>query len=131
MERISRSSSGDPVLANAITHITRPLRTLLQDPLAHRGAGTTETASAAGDAKPERGAPVSATVIRTADEAVLAIEKVCLYFERHEPSSPVPLLLRRAQRLVSKNFLDVVQDVCPDALDQIQKLGGISDSDSG
>jgi type VI secretion system protein ImpA len=42
----------------------------------------------------------------------------------------VPLLLRRAQRLVSKSFLEVIQDVCPDAVGQIETLGGVSGSDS-
>jgi len=68
--------------------------------------------------------------IHSPKEALLAIEKVCQYFDRHEPSSPVPLLLRRAQRLVSKNFLEVIQDVCPDALGQIQMLGGTSGENS-
>jgi len=69
--------------------------------------------------------------IRSPQEALLAIEKVCQYFDRHEPSSPVPLLLRRARKLVSKNFLDVIRDVCPDAMNQVEMLGGVSGGDSG
>ena len=61
-----------------------------------------------------------------------ALEDICRYFEKHEPSSPVPLLLRRAQRLVSKNFLEVIADFCPDAMNQIEKISGTTDSiDSG
>jgi type VI secretion system protein ImpA len=59
------------------------------------------------------------------------MEKICQYFERHEPSSPIPLLLRRAQKLVDKNFLDVIRDVCPEAMGTVQAIGGVSGSDSG
>jgi type VI secretion system protein ImpA len=69
--------------------------------------------------------------IRSRSDALAAMEKVCQYFERHEPSSPIPLLLRRAQKLVDKNFLDVIRDVCPDAMGTVQAIGGVSDSDSG
>jgi len=103
----------------------------VQGYLAKRGYGQAAPEVASADDDVEGGGPPPSAAIRSADEALLAMEKVCEYFERHEPSSPVPLLLRRAQRLVSKNFLDVVQDVCPEALSQIQMLGGISDSDSG
>ena len=103
----------------------------VQGYLAKRGYGQAAPEAALASDETEGSGPSPSATIRSADEALLAMEKVCEYFERHEPSSPVPLLLRRAQRLVSKNFLDVVQDVCPEALSQIQMLGGISDSDSG
>jgi type VI secretion system protein ImpA len=68
--------------------------------------------------------------IRSSKDALVALDKVCRYFEQHEPSSPVPLLLRRARRLVSKSFLEVIQDVCPDAMSQIEIIGGASGEDS-
>ena len=96
--------------------------------LAKRGYGeAVETAAPAA----QQGGVSLAGEIRSPQEALLAIEKVCQYYDRHEPSSPVPLLLRRARKLVSKNFLDVIKDVCPDAMNQIEMLGGVSGSDSG
>ena len=68
--------------------------------------------------------------IRSPKEALLAIEKVCQYYDRNEPSSPVPMLLRRAQRLVSKNFMEVIADICPDAMSHVEMIGGSSSSDS-
>lgn len=58
-------------------------------------------------------------------DALRVLEKVCQYFERNEPSSPIPLLLRRAQRLVSKSFMEIVQDLCPDALSRVEDLSGV------
>jgi type VI secretion system protein ImpA len=98
----------------------------VQEYLAKRGLGGAMPEEAAEGTEVQKGGVSLTGEIQSPKEALLAIEKVCQYFDRHEPSSPVPLLLRRAQRLVSKNFLEVVQDVCPDALSQIQMLGGIS-----
>lgn len=62
--------------------------------------------------------------IRSRSDALAAIERACRYFECHEPSSPVPLLLRRAQRLVPKTFLEIIEDVCPGAIDQVTVVSG-------
>jgi type VI secretion system protein ImpA len=101
----------------------------VQEYLAKRGLGGDVPAAADGTEAQKGGVSLTGE-INSPKEALLAIEKVCQYFDRNEPSSPVPLLLRRAQKLVSKNFLEVVQDVCPDALSQIQMLGGISFDES-
>jgi type VI secretion system protein ImpA len=103
----------------------------IQGYLAKRGYGedVDEVAPGTGS-EPEKGQISLSGEVRSPQEALLAIEKVCQYYDRYEPSSPVPLLLRRAQRLVSKNFLDVIQDVCPDVLEQIQLLGGVSADES-
>jgi type VI secretion system protein ImpA len=49
------------------------------------------------------------------------------FFRRNEPSSPIPLFLERAKRLVSKDFLEVLADVAPDALPQARSAGGLRD----
>lgn len=106
------------------------IRKCLHGYLAKRGYGEAPVESVESTGGESEGGEMSLTgEIRSNKEALLAIEKVCQYFERHEPSSPVPLLLRRAQRLVSKSFLDVIRDVCPDALSQIQAVGGVSEGD--
>jgi type VI secretion system protein ImpA len=101
------------------------IRKCIQGYLAKRGYGEiVEEITPETGGEPKKGPMSRSGEISSPQEALLAIEKVCQYFDRYEPSSPVPLLLRRAQRLVSKNFLDVIKDVCPEALEQIQVLGG-------
>jgi len=106
----------------------------IQEYLAKRGYGEAGEESASGDAEAggnaEKGGISLAGEIQSPKEALLAIEKVCQYYDRHEPSSPVPMLLRRAQRLVSKNFMDVIADICPDAISHVEMIGGSSSSDS-
>lgn len=63
--------------------------------------------------------------IDTRADAVRAIELVCEYLERTEPTSPAQLLLRRAQRLIDKNFLELVKELAPEALAEVAKIMGV------
>ncbi|MEJ2653692.1 MAG: type VI secretion system ImpA family N-terminal domain-containing protein, partial [Gammaproteobacteria bacterium] len=54
-----------------------------------------------------------------------AVDKICSYIERTEPANPAPLLIRRAQRLLTKNFVEIINDLVPDSLSQIQHIAGI------
>ena len=47
--------------------------------------------------------------IDSREEAIRAIELVCAYLERSEPTNPAQLLLRRAARVIDKNFLQLVR----------------------
>lgn len=67
-------------------------------------------------------------VIHTRQEAIVALDKICQYFERHEPSSPLPLLLKRARRLSNKSFLEIIRDISPDGIHQVESLGGLDDN---
>ncbi|MCP1673934.1 type VI secretion system protein ImpA [Natronocella acetinitrilica] len=69
-----------------------------------------------------RGAPGD---ILSRQDAIAAMDRISAYFRANEPSSPVPLLMARAKRLVDMDFLDILQDVAPDAVDQVRRLGGV------
>jgi len=62
--------------------------------------------------------------IRTRDDVIRALTALCSYYQRHEPSSPVPMLLRRAQRLVHMSFEDIMKDLAPGAMSEIEKIRG-------
>lgn len=64
--------------------------------------------------------------IRSREDAIRMIDKICIYFENNEPSSPVPLLLNRAKRLISKDFLDILRDITPDGVMQAEMIGGVT-----
>lgn len=52
------------------------------------------------------------------------LEKMCRYFELHEPSHPAPLFLRRAQRLLSLNFYEIFRDIAPESVRELDHLSG-------
>jgi type VI secretion system protein ImpA len=54
-----------------------------------------------------------------------ALDRICAYYAEHEPSSPLPVLLQRARRLVGKSFIEIIEDVAPDGAGQFRHLGGL------
>lgn len=62
--------------------------------------------------------------IRTRDDALRMIDQVIDYFERNEPTNPAPLLIKRARRLVSMSFIDIVKEMAPDGLRQVETIAG-------
>ena len=70
------------------------------------------------------------TRIDSRADALRAIEMVCDYLERAEPTSPAQLLLRRASKLVDKNFLELVREFAPEAFGEVAKVMGVSADES-
>ncbi|RZL10510.1 MAG: type VI secretion system protein TssA [Rubrivivax sp.] len=99
----------------------------LDDLLADFGGGGEDDAG--GDAPaPRRGRSGGGGLgdsIDTREDAIKAIDLVCQYLERTEPTSPAQLLLRRAQRLIDKNFLELVKELAPEALNEVAKIMGV------
>lgn len=62
--------------------------------------------------------------LRSREDVVRALDAICAYYSRHEPSSPVPLLLERCKRLVTMSFLDIVKDMIPDGISTIHTVVG-------
>lgn len=67
--------------------------------------------------------------IESRADAVRAIDAVCAYLEKHEPTNPAADLLRRAQRLIDRNFLQLVREFAPDAVGEVARMLGV-DPDS-
>lgn len=62
--------------------------------------------------------------IASREDAMRALDRVCEWLERNEPSNPAPLLIRRSQRLMSKSFIDIIRDLVPDGVSQVEQLAG-------
>lgn len=69
--------------------------------------------------------------IRSRDDAVRALDRVCDYLARSEPTNPAPLLIRRAQRVMTMNFLDIIRDLAPDAIGEVERLAGNREQGAG
>jgi len=80
----------------------------------------------------EGGAPGAAPAsgasgrIETAQDVIRRLDEICEYYTRREPSSPIPHLLRRAQRLVGMNFVDLMKELAPGGLSEFQIISGSS-----
>ncbi|MCU9849892.1 type VI secretion system protein TssA [Defluviimonas sp. WL0024] len=90
-----------------------------------------ETPSAAA----EGGAPRAAAgrsgggAISSPSDVTAALDRIIAYYGRSEPSSPVPILLERAKRLVNADFLTIIADMAKDGLEEVHRIGGIKRRD--
>lgn len=80
------------------------------------GEGEAEI-EASGGAGAVAGTSISGDV-RSRDDVVRMLDKICLYYQQQEPSSPVPILLRRAASLVNKDFMEIVADLTPSGVSE-------------
>ena len=76
-----------------------------------RDAGTADLAPVSGRSR--RGATVA-----DRHAALDLIREARQWFEQHEPSSPIPVLLRRAEQFVGKRYAEVVRAIPADLLAQ-------------
>ncbi|MFO1498157.1 MAG: type VI secretion system protein TssA [Verrucomicrobiota bacterium] len=72
--------------------------------------------------------PIVLGAVRSRADVLLALENLCEYYQQAEPGSPVPYLLRRAQRLVNMNFVEAIQELNVAPLDALRpSLGSTFD----
>ena len=121
--------------------------TVVQEALEARGLGvnadSNDSAPAENDVPEEAPTDMSAASSTTTSSAsnqslsgsinsradvVRALDMICDYYRRNEPSSPIPLLLERAKRLASKSFFEILQDLAPGAIPELDALRGQSGS---
>jgi len=111
----------------------RPLRVLTQAlanfaTQAEGGSVTTDSEDSSFGTAPgavQRGAPGS---LQTREDVVRTLERACEWLERHEPANPAPLLIRRAQRLMGMSFLEIIRDLAPAGIDQVENIAGSSNT---
>ena len=65
--------------------------------------------------------------IRSREDAMRELQRVREWIELNEPGHPAPLLIERARRLMAKSFMDIIKDILPEGVAQVQKLAGVND----
>lgn len=74
--------------------------------------------------QPVQAMSLSSFQINSRQDVELLLEKIYVYFEKHEPSHPAPLFIRRIQRLMNLNFYEIMRDINPESLDRLDVLVG-------
>jgi type VI secretion system protein ImpA len=62
--------------------------------------------------------------ISSREDVIRVLDRVIAYYARHEPSSPIPMFIERCKKLVTMSFIDIVRELAPDGMPQIEKLRG-------
>ena len=120
-----------------LTGVLKEIRQVLTEQLQRRGvssAGETE-----GQGESEDGAASGAATmgqrlvvgdIASREDVIRMLDKICDYFSRYEPSSPVPFLLKRAKNLVTKDFMEIMLDLAPGGTEQANLIFGLQSESS-
>lgn len=78
--------------------------------------GNAATNAPAGSSVPDQ--------INSREDVVKTLAKIILFYHKHEPTSPVPIMLERAQRVATMNFKEIVQEFNLTGSPSIQEVLG-------
>ncbi|PBC07851.1 type VI secretion system protein TssA [Mesorhizobium sp. WSM3859] len=91
---------------------------------ARNGHGAEPMASVASPVEASTGLPDR---INSRDEVVKCLDLVVAFYDRTEPSSPIPHLARRVRRMVHMDFVELMEDLAPSGLKEFRLLAGVPD----
>ncbi|MER8572090.1 type VI secretion system protein TssA [Mesorhizobium sp. M1409] len=112
--------------AGAVANGTaRPLAPAEPAATARNGHGADTMASVASYADSSTGLPDR---ISSRDDVVKCLDLVVAFYDRTEPSSPIPHLARRVRRMVHMDFVELMEDLAPSGLKEFRLLAGVPDA---
>ena len=124
-ERVSVAEAPDmDRLDGVLKPVAQGLERLRSSALASEAEASGDVVTEPGSGTVVRGLAGSG-VIQSREDARRALDRVCEYLERHEPSNPASLFARRAQRLLSMQFLDIMRELSPDSISHLEMLTGV------
>jgi type VI secretion system protein ImpA len=104
-----------PALVDRMLAVLGPI-VATRDPAATAPTAETAGDTASGRTVEEAGGRV-VRAVTSIEGATAALAAAARYFQQCEPSSPAALLLRQAETLVGKSFLDVIRALVPNHVD--------------
>ncbi len=112
-----------------LTALKQPLRLALQVLGQHAPQGAQNAAEEHSDGPstevPDAPAPARISgEINSREDVLRSLDRLLAYYSRHEPSSPLPVLLNRAKNLVNADFAAIVRNLIPDGMSQFENLRG-------
>lgn len=115
---------------SALSSLLKEMRYVF-DQYAETGAGeegelSGDEDAAAGESASGSSSRKSAAVggVNSRQDVLKTLDLICKYYRENEPSSPVPILLERAKKLVTADFMQIVQNLLPDGMSQLEQIKG-------
>ncbi|MEJ1336052.1 MAG: type VI secretion system protein TssA [Candidatus Sedimenticola sp. (ex Thyasira tokunagai)] len=117
-----------------LTSILKEAQQTLSEQLTRRGVGQADETSdseAAGDEAMatggNRSGPALSGQINSRQDVARVLDKITDYYTQYEPTSPVPLLISRVRRLVHMDFMEIMKNLAPDGISQVEMIRGPED----
>lgn len=105
-----------------LSDVLRPILLLCKssDSINHDSEEKMQSSSIALDGKMNTSS--TSNEIRSREDIVRILENVSRYIERTEPTNPVSLIVRLAQTLMTKNFLEIIEAIPPEDMKVFKKI---------
>jgi type VI secretion system protein ImpA len=139
--RLGSSGPALPELRKFLERIVTTLERTGPKPAKPNGVAKTEEKPAAAAEAPDRHVPAavpeksnggSPTMlpdrIGSREEVVKCLDLVVAFYDRTEPSSPIPHLARRVRRMVHMDFVELMEDLAPSGLKEFRLLAGLTEN---
>lgn len=100
-----------------------------QGPSAESGGAMAVSAAASGEtvaAAPSVSAAVPGRVNNRADVEKL-LDLIIDYYDRTEPSSPIPHMAKRMRKMVPMNFVQLMEELAPSGMKEFKIVAGVAD----
>lgn len=115
-----------PDLGPVMKMLKRAVARLAEETGSEAGEAPAETDPAPGEA-PKAAAAAPSGAITSPRDVEVALDRIIAYYAAYEPSSPLPLMLQRAKRLVGADFMTIMKDMAPGGVDNVKLVGGLPD----
>lgn len=121
-----------PELSEFLNHVLATL----EDAMAHSDSDDqTAPAALAMDTTPVQArAPVAAPngavsgSIASRNDVVRHLDLIIEFYERTEPSSPIPHLAKRMRRMVPMDFMQLMEEIAPSGMKEFKNATGVNDA---
>jgi type VI secretion system protein ImpA len=122
-EKIGAANSPD---IDGLVKEAKEIKKAYAEALVSRGIGVEVAEGEAGVAGGGAPARISGEV-NSREDVTLLLGKICTFYERNEPSSPIPILLQRVKRLVPMDYMEIMTELTPEAVNAVKALAGMKD----
>jgi type VI secretion system protein ImpA len=121
---------------SGLKEVLGQIQGVMQEQLAKRGIGEAPASTdAADDGGVASGGPISRGAISgeisSRSDVIRMLDKICAYYDQYEPTSPVPIFMKRAKKLVTMSFVDLMKELAPEAMAKIEVFTGEPASGEG
>ncbi|MEP2031298.1 MAG: type VI secretion system protein TssA [Paracoccaceae bacterium] len=121
-----------PELSEFLTHMLATL----EGAMAHSDSDDeTDTAAPVMDAAPEQSRAPSAVTnggtagpIASRNDVIKHLDLIIEFYERTEPSSPIPHLAKRMRRMVPMDFMQLMEEIAPSGMKEFRNATGVNDT---
>lgn len=129
LDKLGPESTPDfTVMLGLIGHVLYPILNQQQNAEADEASSEAEVSDSNPDPAAQGASKPITGEIRSRQDVDRVLNLVCAYLERHEPTNPAPLLIRRAQRMMGMDFMAIINELAPDSISQVRMVTGSNEN---